>query len=306
MMTLFGAMKVKPGKLFPNSSHMDISVIIPSYNGKKLLEKSVPAVFDALKLIPSSELLLVDNNSSDNTDAYIKYAYPSIQFIQLSQNTGYTGAVNAGIRQASGRFILVLNNDCILNTDTIHTMYQFLLSHSQYVVTQPVILKPDKTIEQIGYWVDLSRAKAYPVTDKSEIANVKEKKLFSNLKWYGLSGTCLLMYRQVCLDIGLFDESFHSYLEDVDFCMRLAKKGNQYAPTLSAYCIHSHMATSKTMGYYKHYHDLTNWIRIIKKNYPFWYIQKHIFSLALERMKNLNGLLKKMVQLMLKHEVREK
>jgi GT2 family glycosyltransferase len=94
----------------------------------------------------------------------------------------------------------------------------------------------------------------------------------------------------------MFDESFHSYLEDVDLFIRLNKNGYHYSPLLSASCVHFHMSTSKKMGFYKEYHDFANWIRIIFKNYSISFIIKHFPWLLVERLKNLSGILKKMVK----------
>jgi GT2 family glycosyltransferase len=163
------------------------------------------------------------------------------------------------------------------------------------VATQPVILKPDKTIEQIGYIVDLKVARATVVTQKDfEFERFKNQKdIFITGKMFGLSGTCLLIRKNEFISIRMLDESFHSYLEDIDLSMRLALSGYSYAPCLESSVIHEHMATSRKMGSYKEWHDLTNWIKIIIKNYPKWFIFVNLPSLCIERMRNISGFLKK-------------
>lgn len=286
---------------------MDISVIIPTYNGKKLLQQSLPFLERSLQTISSFEIIIVDNHSTDETEVLIAHEYPHIIYEPLSDNYGFTKAVNHGAHKAKGRFLLFLNNDCFLEENTIQQLMNFLHTNPHYIATQPIVKNKSNNIEQIGYTIDLARARAHPVRDPSyfhkniDILNQPHQSLehhvFKNKSVYGLSATCLLIHKDIFMDIGMFDESFHSYLEDVDLFLRLALQGYQFSPTLTATCMHKHMATSSTMGYYKEYRDLANWIRIILKNYTREYILSHFFSLSMERLKNLSGLVKKMVKL---------
>lgn len=276
---------------------MLLSIIIPTLNGVRVLEKSIPLLYKALEEIPQYqyEIFVVDNNSSDNTQSYLCNDYPKINLILLNKNKGFTGGINAGAKEAKGEYLLILNNDCLVERDTITKMINFLDKKKQGVATQPVIYKYGTgDIENIGYVVDLYVGKAKVVT----YPNFKFP--ISNFQWnrylYGLSATCLFITRDVFTKIGMFDESFHSYLEDVDLFFRLSKKGYRYCPTLSAKCLHLHMATSKKMGLYKQKQDFKNWIRIIVKHYPLPFIFRHFPSLGIERLRNLNGIIKKLVK----------
>jgi GT2 family glycosyltransferase len=273
-----------------------VSVIIPTLNGKRLLETSLPAVMAALQQLNHAEVLVIDNGSTDDTISFLKNEYPAVVRIAFSRNRGFTGAVNAGIRKATQPFVLILNNDCILESNTITRLLSFLDTHKEYVATQPVIYNTKGAIENIGFTVDLKVAKAYVVRDQeSTYLQAKYRHFLPSSRFvYGLSATCLLIKRDVFLEIGLLDESFHSYLEDVEFFIRMAKKGYQYAPDLGIAVTHAHMATSSRMGSYKQQRDLMNWIRIILKHYPLSMKLRYSGSLLIERLRNLNGLLKKL------------
>ncbi len=283
---------------------MDVSVIIPTFNGLSSLKQNLPSVVKAMRKIPKYEIIIVDNGSTDKTDQWVDAQKELLHYIQLNHNAGFTGACNKGARQAHGKYLLFLNNDCELNPKTIEKMFYFLEENKKYIATQPVIYTKKETVEQIGYVVDLSIAKAHPVTDpnffESDEAIMypigKSKFNFWDNYVYGLSGTCLLIRRTIFEKVGIFDETFHSYLEDVDLFIRLAAQGCKYAPTLTASCIHAHMATSKKMGSYKEQHDLMNWMRIIAKDYPGSYTVLQFPFLLLERLRNANGLLKKVFQ----------
>jgi hypothetical protein len=278
---------------------MDISVIIPTFNGKELLKQSLPSLFAALPSEIAAEVLVVDNHSDDGTEEFIASTYPHVVYIPLSQNYGFTRAINEGAHKAHGRTLLLLNNDCFLNTESIEQLYAFLHENHQHVATQPIVYTPRNTIEHIGYIVDKRIGKAFPIRNQKELPSKKQlhDEAFTQDFLYGLSATCLCIRRDVFMDVGMFDDTFHSYLEDIDLFFRLKKKGYQWYPETKATCIHAHRATSNKMGSYKERRDLVNWMRIIAKHYPREYLLKYGGGLALERLRNGSGLVKKMVQL---------
>ena len=287
---------------------MKISVVIPTYNGVKLLAETLPHTISALKNFDNCEIIIVDNGSQDNTKDLIESKFRKVRILSFDKNYGFTKAVNEGVKIATFEYVCILNNDCFVEIDAFQKLYDFLNSHKEYVATQPVIQKlnvkseklrvenlSDKTTESIGYIVNLKKGKAKVITNyELQMSNYENKgNIFGKGKVYGLSATCLLIRKDVFLKIGMFDEAFHSYLEDVDLFIRLARRGYQYAPCLNAYANHQHMATSGKMGTYKEWHDFTNWIRIIVKNYPWWFIMLHFPTLFIERLRNLSGYLKK-------------
>ena len=152
-----------------------------------------------------------------------------------------------------------------------------------------------KDIENIGFWVDTKIGKAYPVIEtlnsKIEILREKDRSI------YGLSGTCLLIRKDIFEKVGMWDESFHSYLEDVDFAIRLHKAGYKVAPCLDAEVTHEHMATSSKMGLYKEKQDVKNWWRLTLKHPDVFIRNGNIFPLLVERARNMSGLVKKILQI---------
>ena len=260
---------------------MDITAIIPTFNGKKLLDECIKRL--------DTEIVVVDNGSTDGTVEMLLSKYPKIRVIKNSSNQGFAKAINQGARQVQSKYLLILNNDCFIQKDSIAKMHNFLKRHKDIVATQPVVYSRER-IESIGYQVDTWVGKVNIVTQYHSQLSIFNSQIERYI--YGLSATCLLIRRDIFLKVGMFDESFHSYLEDVDFFIRLHKKDYQYGPTLDASCRHIHMATSSKMGLYKQKQDLKNWIRIIIKNFPPNHIIKHFHTLFFERLRNLNGLLK--------------
>ena len=129
---------------------------------------------------------------------------------------------------------------------------------------------------------------------KQEQAQTSDANPFNTHTTLGLSATCLFAKREVFTKIGKFDESFHSYLEDIEFCLRASLREIPYFPTLTATATHLHMQTSKTMQSYKPVHDFINWMRIIAKHYPKTYVVKHFVPLGVERLRNAWGIVKQL------------
>jgi GT2 family glycosyltransferase len=279
---------------------MDISIVIPTYNGKHLLDVSLPHLYNSIPKHISCEIILVDNGSTEKSISNYKFQNPN-KCIRLDKNYGFTKAVNIGVEKAKGTYILILNNDCFVEKDAIATLYTFLEKNNNYVATQPIVQTSNiqyptskPSIENIGYVVDLKKGKAEVVLSEKMLKPVQHdtSSMWEVGRVCGLSATCLLIRKDIFMKVGMFDESFHSYLEDVDMFIRLASKGYRYAPCLGAHVTHQHMATSSTMGTYKQRHDLINWIRIILKNYPRSFIFRHFLSLFIERLRNMSGLMK--------------
>jgi len=153
-----------------------------------------------------------------------------------------------------------------------------------------------RMVENIGFWVDTQIGKAYPVqnTDKVPSTKLSTKHLAPSTKLpiYGLSGTCLLICKAIFDKIGMFDEAFHSYLEDVDLAIRLHQAGYVIAPCLEAEVVHQHMATSSRMGLYKQIQDVKNWWRLIIKHRNVFVHIDNIVPLFVERLRNVSGLVK--------------
>ncbi|CAN5184125.1 N/A [soil metagenome] len=273
---------------------MQLSVVIPSYNGQALLQDSLPPLLEALQPIKESEIIVVDNGSTDSTSHFMTKHYPDVHLIELDKNYGFTRAANEGIRKSKSEYVLILNNDCFVKIDTVSKLLLFIRTNVDLVATQPIVARPTGEIENIGYVVDLKKGKATVVTDKNLIPSFDNQTIWDIGFVYGLSGACLLVRRDILKKMEGLDESFHSYLEDVDLFIRFAKKKYQWAPCLDAIVTHQHMSTSAAMKGYKEWHDLTNWIRIIIKNYPTSFIIRCAVTLCIERLRNLSGWLKRM------------
>ena len=275
---------------------MRTAIIIPTFNGKHLLEELLPKLLSELHQ-ENVIIKIVDNNSNDGTEKYLEtyQENPMIEVVKLTHNAGFTGGCNAGAGSGSEDVYLFLNNDCFLTQAVFREMVQALEKNPQVCAVQPVIKKKNGSIENAGFLMDKTIAKAQAVQDPDQYPDMNEY-----MKWndsldyfYGLSATCMAVRGHIFHSLRGFDDSFHSYLEDVDFAIRMAKAGHVYSLLPNLEVVHAHMATSSKMGSYKAKRDFVNWIRIIRKHYSAAYIRNHAGKLLVERGKNLNGVIKR-------------
>lgn len=261
---------------------MNLSFIIPNYNGAKFLP-------DCLKSLPQDqEIIVVDNGSTDNSLSLVK----NHKVIKNPTNLGFAKAVNQGILAATNDYVALINNDLVLHPNWFKHITQAINQHPHAVAFGGLILTRDgKYIESEGlkyFWhgqcLNLSNGQAI---NESYFINHK-----SSSQVWGLNAAATVYHRQTLINVGLFDEDFFAYEEDVDLSLRLNKLGYQsiYMPQAISY--HLGGGTSSGMGNFRHRMDTKNWIYIIIKNYSRVDIIKNFFPIIIERLRNLSGLIK--------------
>src|SRR5512139_455847 len=109
---------------------MDLSVIIVNYNVRHFLEQCLISVRKACEGI-SSETIVVDNNSADGSCSMVTLNFPEVKLIRNSKNAGFSAACNQAIKVSSGRFILLLNPDTVVEEDTFYRCITFMEDHSE-------------------------------------------------------------------------------------------------------------------------------------------------------------------------------
>lgn len=215
---------------------MILSVIIVSYNTKDLLDKCLSSLFDSLKnagLTGSSEVIVVDNNSKDQTIEFVKRKYKDVKIIQNSSNLGFGGANNQGIRQAKGDFVLLLNSDTVLYPDTIKSSLEEIGKMNADILG-PALLNPDGSIQQsVGYFPNLIRVFCWMlfldnigfIYNLIKPYHVKAGSFYTSVHWVDwVTGAYLFAKRKV-FEKNLFDPKVFMYAEEVELCYRIKKQG---------------------------------------------------------------------------------
>jgi GT2 family glycosyltransferase len=238
-----------------------VSVVIPNWNGAHHL----PVCLDALRAqtYPSLEVLVVDNASTDGSQALLAGQYPEVRLLTLPRNLGLTGANNAGFRDARGEILVSLNNDTEVDPHFVEALVEALLAHPEAGMAASKMLLFDRrdTIHSAGdgYGLDgIPFNRGVWQRDEGQ---------FDEPGW--IFGGCggAVAYRRAMLDeIGLFDETFFTYCEDVDLNWRAQLAGWRCWYTPGAVVYHKLSATGG--GPIASYYTGRNTIWVIVKNYP--------------------------------------
>ena len=222
-------------------SDIKLSIIIVNYNVKHFLEQCLYSVFGATKNV-KSEVFVVDNNSVDGSCAMVKEKFPDVILIENKKNTGFSKANNQAIKIAKGEYILLLNPDTLVEEDTFEKVVAFMDK------------TPDagglgvKMIDGSGNFLPESK-RGLPTPDVAFYKIFGLSKLFPNSKKFGkyhltyldknkvhkidvLSGAFMLMRKSVIDKVGMLDESYFMYGEDIDLSYRITLGGfnNYYFP----------------------------------------------------------------------------
>lgn len=192
---------------------MDISVIIPVWNGSSVIVQCLDAL---IRSRDELELICVDNASQDGSAALIAEHYPSVHLIQQPTNTGFAGGVNAGIGVSRGDLLVLLNQDCIVHNGWLEAIIQEIFKHSDTGIAGCQILNPDGTPNHLGARIRHPDAYGIHCTALDEPAQSVEY----------VTGAAFAVRRDVLNSVGRFDEGFYpAYYEDADYCYRARHRG---------------------------------------------------------------------------------
>ena len=229
---------------------MKLSIIIVNYNVEHFLEQCLHSVFKALKNI-SGEVIVVDNSSVDGSVEMLKKKFPDVRLIANEKNTGFSCANNQGIRESKGEYILLLNPDTVVQEDTFEKTVRFMDEHKD--------ARPDEPFGRAGglgvmmldgkgnFLPESKRGLPTPAVAFYKIFGLSF--LFPGSKTFGkyhlgyldknkthevdvLAGAFMLIRKSVLDKIGLLDETFFMYGEDIDLSYRITQAGykNYYFP----------------------------------------------------------------------------
>ncbi len=242
-----------------------IFVVVPNWNGKDELKACLESLHAQTQ---SAQILVVENGSNDGSLEYIQENFNNVQLVINKTNLGFAGGVNSGIREAiasGAEYIALFNNDAVADKDWLKHLLKSLEQNSEVGITTCKLLSADKKLidstgDQYTTW-----GLPYP-RGRGEITS---NRYDSDTHIFGASGGASLYRTKMFEEIGLFDEDFFAYFEDVDLSFRAQLAGWKvlYAPKAIVY--HKIGATSGKIKGFTTYQTFKNYPLLFWKNVPF-------------------------------------
>jgi hypothetical protein len=223
-------------------NNIDLSIIIVNWNTRDLLAQCLASIY-AHPPDGTFEIFVVDNASSDGSAQMVQKQFPSVRSIPNEENVGFARANNQAIRMSSGRHVLLLNPDTKILPDALQTLLTFIEEHPEAGAIGPMVLNPDLSLQSscdpmptLGreFWrlMHLDRLLALSVYHE-ELWDPSLPRTVDVIQ-----GNCMLIRQEALLDVGLLDETYFMFTEEVDFCYRLLQKNWQIYWVPQAQLIH--------------------------------------------------------------------
>ncbi len=231
-----------------SESRIDLSVIIVSFNTKDLLRNCLESVYASKFGNYSFDVYVYDNASTDGSPEMVKSLFPHARVIVGKENSGFAAANNVCLRKARGKYILLLNSDTEVEDETLAGMIAFMDSHKDAGAATCRLVLPDGKLDPACH-------RGFPTPWAAFTYFLRLEKLFSKSELFGQyhqgykdfhtphkidspSGAFFLIRREVIEKVGMLDEDYFMYAEDLDWAYRMHEKGITilYNPSIS--CLH--------------------------------------------------------------------
>ncbi|MDD2823056.1 MAG: glycosyltransferase family 2 protein [Candidatus Daviesbacteria bacterium] len=242
---------------------VDVSVIIPNWNGADLL-------FDCLVSLKKQtyknfEIIVVDNGSTDTSVNFIKENYPKIKIVILDRNYGFAKAINSGVKLSKAKYVAFLNNDTEVDKSWLNNLVKTIDKHPEAASVGSKLLNfyNRKIIDGVGIQInEVGQAKSIGWNEKDKGQYEKEMLVF------GVTGGASLFRRSIFIKVGMFDENYFMYCEEVDWAFRAQFSGYKaiYCPNAIVY--HKHKMSSKKTPQHLEYWQFRNMTQTIIKDFP--------------------------------------
>ncbi len=233
------------------------SVVIPNWNGRDLLEKYLPSVEAALAAHPASEIIVVDNASSDGSVEFLRENFPRVKTLALDSNRGFGGGSNAGIRAAVNDIVVLLNNDMRAEPGFLGPLLDGFADEKVFAVSCQIFFSdPAKRREETGLTEGRWKKGALQVGHRIDPDIAEPFPCF-----YGGGGSCAFDRRKL-LEVGGFDPLYEPfYLEDTDLGFMAWKRGWKVLYQPASIVFHEHRGT---IGKKFQPHEIAG---VLKKNF---------------------------------------
>lgn len=241
-----------------------ISIVIVTYNSKHHLEECLTSLKKTDYPSKKYEVIIVDNNSKDGTDEYVKKVFPWVRFVKLNKNYGVDFANNIGAKKSRGKYVVFLNPDTVVEKDWLKELTKEIESNDRIASVGPKVIYYQKDIiNTIGScWTILGFSFA--------VGEGEPKEKFSKKRFiFAPAGCCMMVRKDLFLSLGGFDEDYFMYIEEPDLTWKFWNLGYKVLFVPSSIIYHKGGSTVKIKSGFKpmiYYHGTKNTLTTILKN----------------------------------------
>jgi GT2 family glycosyltransferase len=271
----------------------DLAIIIVSYNTREDLARTLSSL-EAAPPEVGAEIVVVDNASADGSPQMVRERWPAVQVIDAGGNLGFSKANNIGIRATSSDLVLLLNSDTVVPPGAIDRLVEDLRAHPEAAVAGPRLVDADGRTElSFGAMItplnELRQKLRLRLYERGFGPAVRRVERDTNrahaVDW--VSGACLLVRRADAEAVGLLDERFFLYTEDVDFCASIRKRGRLVRFTPAAEVVHARGRSRRHDPRSSHAAYRQSQLAFYTKHHPAWapILQLYLF---LRRQRPMN------------------
>jgi GT2 family glycosyltransferase len=252
------------------------TVVIVSYNCRQALQTCLLTLTSAGEPPP---ILVVDNGSTDGTAEMIARDFPAVQLLQNTRNHGFAAACNQGIRACASDFILLLNPDTMLRPATLQKLTDTMRAQPNIGACGPRVLNTEGSLQPscrrfptLGAMVcdELGLSRLFPHSRRLAKYRMHGWEHDETRDVDQLMGSCLLLRRTALEQIGLLDERFFLYFEEVDLCLRLWQTGWRVVFVADPTVTHLGGESSRTDPRNALGHRYRSLFAFYRKHYPAW------------------------------------
>jgi hypothetical protein len=252
-------------------NNMDLSIVILNYKTKNLAKELLKNLAE-LNLPYQHEIIVVDNASYDGLKEIVTEKFPQVKFVQSDKNGGFAAGNNIGIRLAMGKYIMIMNPDLAVLSKAIPILYDYMEVNPSVGLAGPRLINADKSVQaSCTNWPDWK----LPFYRRTSLGNTKagqkwlDKYTMKELDHYKnsyvptLFGACLIFRKAAIEKVGLLDERYFMYFEDLDWSRRFWENGFKVSYVGQAEIIHLHRRQSAAENIMKSLLDRTARFHII-------------------------------------------
>lgn len=243
-----------------NQTLPSVTVIVLNWNAEQFLPDCLTALLDLN--YPNFQVVVVDNNSSDDSVDLVRRSFPDVKLICSQANDGFAAGNNLALREADTDFVALVNPDVIVDADWLHELILPMQADETVGITGSKLFYPGRTvIQHAGGYITTPQALPghYGLREKDS----GQHNVARDVDY--VIGAALAVRREVMAQIGLMDEGYFLYFEECDWCARARRAGYRvvYVPEATAVHVESITMARNSVGYFQNFHT-SRWRYLLK------------------------------------------